>query len=75
MDAPRPPLRTMRKEMFEVDPNKKYVGKRIAVVDHPEFKGYRGFVVETHPDGDAWVRLDANMQNLVRMSLGDLVQL
>lgn len=41
------------------DPNSVYIGKSVIIVDRNHFKGYKGLIKDTSPDGHAWVELEA----------------
>lgn len=43
------------------DLNSVYIGKHVIVVNKSQFKGYRGIIKNTSPDGRAWVELEATL--------------
>ena len=57
------------------DPNKIFIGKWIMVVGRHQYKSYKGTIKITNPAGDAWVKLDALQQKMVKLTLCDLALL
>jgi hypothetical protein len=58
------------------NPNDIYCGKRIIVNARHDFKGYKGTIKTTTPDGDAFVELDSRLQYTnYKFSLLDLALL
>ncbi|PPQ97151.1 hypothetical protein CVT26_000413 [Gymnopilus dilepis] len=43
------------------DRNHKYIGKHVTVINKSQWKGYRGIIKNTSPDGLAWVELEATL--------------
>ena len=43
------------------DPNHKFIGKHVIVINKSQWKGYRGIIKSTSPDGLAWVELEATL--------------
>ena len=43
------------------DPNQVYIGKDVVVINKSRWKGYRGIIKSTSPDGLAWVELQATL--------------
>lgn len=57
------------------DPNRIYHGKRVVVIGGTHYKSYKGIVKDTHPDGQAWVELEARQQQIVKFPLENLALL
>jgi transcription elongation factor len=54
------------------DPNEVYIGKRVTVVGAGLYKGYKGLIKTTTPNGMARVELDARLQSCVEVQISHL---
>ncbi|KAF8960609.1 hypothetical protein BDZ97DRAFT_1921993 [Flammula alnicola] len=68
----RPRNPKLRNQLGGKDPNGVYKGKRVIVIGSHAWKGYKGLIKDTSPLGKAWVELEACLQRVVELSLGDL---
>lgn len=53
--------RARKRNLGPKDPNSVYIGKHVLVVDRNAWKGYKGLIKNTSPDGRAWVELEAQL--------------
>jgi len=54
------------------DPNEVYIGKRVTVVGASPYKGYKGLIKTTTPNGMARVELDARLHSCVDVQISHL---
>jgi transcription elongation factor len=54
------------------DPNEVYIGKRVKLVGASFYKGYKGLIKNTTPNGMARVELDARLQGSVEVQISHL---
>jgi transcription elongation factor len=54
------------------DPNDVYIGKRVRVVGGSFYKGYKGLIKTTTPNGMARVELDARLESRVEVQISHL---
>lgn len=57
---PRKP-RVRKHNLGPKDPNRVYIGKHVIVVSRNHFKGYKGLIKDTMPNGCAQVELEATL--------------
>ena len=71
---PRNPKKSLAK-LGGRNPNQVYEGVRVIVIARHQFKGYKGIVKETTPEGLAIVQLDSRLQQPVQFKLVELAYL
>ena len=71
---PRKPHVTWAR-LGERNPNDVYNSIRVVVIGSHEYKGYKGYIKSTTPDGYAFVELDSRLQQSVKIRLLDLASL
>ena len=54
------------------DPNEVYIRKRVMVVGASPYKGYKGLIKTTTPNGTARVELDARLHSCVEVEISHL---
>lgn len=66
------PLVRHPKWLGEQNPNDVFNSKRVRVIGHHEWKGYKGIIKSTTPDGYAFVQLDTHLQKSLKVELTHL---
>ncbi len=54
------------------NPNDVYNSQRVIVIGNHQFKGYKGLIKSTTPDGYAFMELDSRLQQRYKIKLLDL---
>lgn len=59
----------------ERNANDVYNSMRVMVIGNHEWKGYKGFIKSTTPDGHAFLQLDTHLQKSIKVKLIDVARL
>ena len=61
--------------LSEQNPNDVFNSMHVVVIGNHEWKGYKGFIKSTTPDGYAFLQLDTHLQRSLKVNLNHLARL